>query len=207
MILDIEGAAGIVKKRVPASKNNENFVRLKYFHFPDLPLLDAFVAGVTVNGTVFNIPAVSSIEELVEELNGLSESGQRVCYAYYNKHEFELCVGTQAVTLSAAFAAQLKMGVALAASTCYSSAVYGEISSLYSYYELSILHVRGFHDGRIYNNVIAKIRRDGDVSSAHIHYFKRAVDSIEMSVRVVKKDGTSMPYDSPEIWSLGLEFG
>ena len=207
MIVDVQGGAGLAIQRVPSSYNSDNFVRLKYFHFPDLPLLDVFTAGFTVNGTVFDIPAVSSIEELAEELNVLYESGQRVCYAFYDKHEFELCVGAQAITLSAQFAALLKTGLTLAVNTCYSSAMYGSLLSVYGHYEVAVKHVRGFFDGRVFNNVIAKIRRDGDVSSAHSHYFKTSIDSIELSVRVVKKDGTSVPYDSPEIWSLGLELG
>ena len=85
--------------------------------------------------------------------------------------------------------------------------MYGDIASIYSHYEVSIAHVRGFYDGRKFNNVIAKIRRDGDVSASHSHYFKSTVDSIELFVRVVQRDGNSVPYYSPEIWSLGLEFG
>ena len=56
-----------------------------------------------------------------------------------------------------------------------------------------------------YDTVIAKVRRDGDVSAAHTHYFRGDLVLLEMSVNVVKRDGTVAQYASPEIWSLGLE--
>ena len=68
MILDVNGTSGVATIDVALLHpiSNENAVRLRYFHLPDLPLLDAFSAAVTVNSKVFDVPIVSSIEELVD---------------------------------------------------------------------------------------------------------------------------------------------
>ena len=214
MILDVQGAAGLAEQQIFQHKTSENRVRLKYFHFPDLPLLDVYTAAVVVTNQTFDIAAVSSIEQLVGELDGLrwydAETppvGHRVFYAWYDGSEFEICTGANAVTLSAAFASLLKLPTALTANTCYSSSLYDGQVSQYSHYQVNIHGVRGFYTGKHYNSVIAKIRRGGDIIAAHFHYFKRVVDSVELSVDVVKRDGTIVPYTAPEIWSLGLEFG
>ena len=214
MILDIQGAAGLAKQQIFDTYNSENFVKLRYFHFPDLPLLDAYVGAVVVTNQTFDIAAVSSIQHLVEELDGLRwyngaspPEPERVFYAWYNSSEFEICTGSNAVTLSAAFASLLKLPTTLAANTCYSSSLFESQISLYSHFNVNIKGVRGFYAEGQYNGVIAKVRRDGDISAAHFHFFKRVVDSIELSISVVKRDGTISPYTSPELWSLGLELG
>ena len=217
MILDVQGAAGLAEQQFFETKTTENYVKLRYFHFPDLPLLDAETAAVVVTNQSFDLPSVSSIEALVEELNGLvwydtasPPVGHRVFYVWYNSSEFEICTADNAVTLSASFAGLLKLGSAatiLAANTCYSSSLFEGQISKYSHYNVNINGVRGFYTGQHYNSVIAKVRRDGDISAANFHYFKRVVDSIELSISVVKRDGTILPYTAPEIWSLGLEFG
>ena len=206
MILDVQGSAGTVEQSIPVVPiGPDTKIRLKYFHFPDLPLLDAFVDALTVNGQKFTIPAVSSIEQLVNELDSLVEGVTRVCYVWYNFSEFEICVGTQAITLSAAFAAVVKLPVALVANTCYSTSLYESTISLYSHFAVQVQNVRGHWSDNEYDTVISKVRRDGDVSAAHTHYFRGDLVLLEMSVNVVKRDGTVAQYASPEIWSLGLE--
>ena len=214
MIVDVQGSAGLAEKELFQSKTSENYVRLKYFHFPDLPLLDAHLEAVVVTNQTFDIAAVSSIAHLVEELDGLRwydaqtpPVGHRVFYAWYDGSEFEVCTGTNAVTLSAAFASLLKLPTALTANTCYSSSLFESQISVFSHFNVNVAGIRGFYTGKHFNSVIAKIRRDGDVSAAHSHYFKRTVASVEISVDAVKRDGTISPYTAPEIWSLGLEFG
>ena len=206
MILDVQGSAGTVEQSIPVVPiGPDTQIRLKYFHFPDLPLLDTFVDALTVNGQKFTIPAVSSIEQLVNELDSLVEGVTRVCYVWYNFSEFEICVGTQSITLSAAFAAVVKLPVALVANTCYSTSLYESTISLYSHFAVQVHNVRGHWSDNEYDTVIAKVRRDGDVSAAHTHYFRGDLVLLEMSVNVVKRDGTVAQYASPEIWSLGLE--
>ena len=206
MILDVQGSAGTVEQSIPVVPiGPDTQIRLKYFHFPDLPLLDTFVDALTVNGQTFTIPAVSSIEQLVNELDSLVEGVTRVCYVWYNFSEFEICVGTQSITLSAAFAAVVKLPVALVANTCYSTSLYESTISLYSHFAVQVQNVRGHWSDNEYDTVIAKVRRDGDVSAAHTHYFRGDLVLLEMSVNVVKRDGTVAQYVSPEIWSLGLE--
>ena len=206
MILDVQGSAGTVEQSIPVVPiGPDTQIRLKYFHFPDLPLLDTFVDALTVNGQKFTIPAVSSIEQLVNELDSLVEGVTRVCYVWYNFSEFEICVGTQSITLSAAFAAVVKLPVALVANTCYSTSLYESTISLYSHFAVQVQNVRGHWSDNEYDTVIAKVRRDGDVSAAHTHYFRGDLVLLEMSVNVVKRDGTVAQYVSPEIWSLGLE--
>ena len=130
MIVDVQGAAGTVVQSIPVTALSTNStVKLKYFHFPALPLLDEFYEALTVNSEKFTVPASSSIEDIVNALDGFVQGGNRVCYVWYNSHEFELCVGTQAITLSAAFAAAMKLPGTLAANTCYSS-VRGECLNL-----------------------------------------------------------------------------
>ena len=173
MILDVQGSAGTVEQSIPVVPiGPDTQIRLKYFHFPDLPLLDAFVDALTVNGQKFTIPAVSSIEQLVNELDSLVEGVTRVCYVWYNFSEFEICVGTQSITLSAAFAAVVKLPVALVANTCYSTSLYESTISLYSHFAVQVQNVRGHWSDNEYDTVIAKVRRDGDVSAAHTHYFQ-----------------------------------
>ena len=92
MIIDVSGAAGLAAVEVPLKQplSSENSIRLKYSHLPDLPLLDAFTGGFTVDEEVFNIPSMSSIQELVDHLDSLVTGTDRVCYVWYNGHEFVL---------------------------------------------------------------------------------------------------------------------
>ena len=207
MILDVAGAIGLAAVELPVKQplSSENSVRLKYSHLPDLPLLDEFVGGFTVDEEGFDIPAVSSIEELVYHLDSLVQGGNRVCYVWYDGSEFEICTGTNAITISAAFAAVLKMPTTLAANTCYSSSLYESKISLYSHYAVAIKNVRGMWDGVEYDEVIAKIRRDNDVSHSHTHYFRGSVMALDVRILTVKRDGTIAAYTAPEIWSIGIE--
>lgn len=207
MIIDVQGTAGVVEKSIPISPiNADTQVRLKYFHFPDLPLLDAHADAVTVGAETFTIPAVSSIRQLVNELDSLAvANGTRICYVWYNFSEFELCVGPTAMTLTQAFADVVKLPTTLAANTCYSTSLYEPQISLYSHYAVQISGVKGFFSDNDYNTVIAKVRRDGDLSAAHTHSFRGDALELELTVTVVKKDGTIGAYTSPEVWSLGLE--
>ena len=208
MILDVQGPAGLVKTRIPnQSISTDKVVKLKYFHFPDLPLLDSFVAAVTVNGNAKTIPAVSSIQELVGELDAIVDGGLRIFHAWWDGYELEVCTKASAVTLSGDFATLLKMETALAANTCYSSSLFENVISLYSHYAVCVGDVRGFYTGDGgYNEVIAKVRRDGGVA-VHAHSFRRPLSALDVYVTVVKRDGTIVPYTSPEIWSLGLLIG
>ena len=207
MILDIAGAVGLADVEVPLKQplSNENSVRLRYSHLPDLPLLDAFTAGFTADEEIFDIPAVSSIQELVYHLDSLVTGGNRVCYVWYDGAEFEICTGTNGITLSVAFAAVLKMPTTLAANTCYSSSLYESKISLYSHYAVAVKHCRGMWDGSEYDEVIAKVRRDNDVSQAHTHYLRGPVEALEVRILTVKRDGTIAEYTAPEIWSIGIE--
>ena len=206
MIVDCQGAAGAVVQSIPVTALTTNStVRLKYFHFPALPLLDEFDEALTVNSVKFTVPASSSIEDIVNALDGFVQGGNRVCYVWYNSHEFEICVGTQAITLSAAFAAAMKLPGTLAANTCYSSSLFESCVSIYSHYAVQIAHARGHWSDHAYDSVIAKVRRDGDVSAAHSHYFRGPVHVLELSVNAVKRDGTVVAYVSPEVWGLGLQ--
>ena len=207
MILDIAGAVGLADVEVPLKQplSNENSVRLRYSHLPDLPLLDAFTAGFTADEENFDIPAVSSIQELVYHLDSLVTGGNRVCYVWYDGAEFEICTGTNGITLSVAFAAVLKMPTTLAANTCYSSSLYESKISLYSHYAVAVKHCRGMWDGSEYDEIIAKVRRDNDVSQAHTHYLRGPVEALEVRILTVKRDGTIAEYTAPEIWSIGIE--
>ena len=77
--------------------------------------------------------------------------------------------------------------------------------SIYSHYAVQIAHARGHWYDHAYDSVIAKVRRDGDVSAAHSHYFRGPVNVLEFSVNAVKRDGTVVAYVSPEVWGLGLQ--
>ena len=207
MILDVAGAIGLAAVERPLKQplSNENSIRLKYSHLPDLPLLDAFTAGFTADEEVFDIPAVSSVEELVYHLDSLVTGGERVCYVWFDGNELTVCAGTNAITVSAAFAAVIKMPTTLAANTCYSASLYESKISLYSHYAVAIKHCRGMWTGSAYDEIIAKVRRDNDISSAHTHYLRGPVESLEVRILTVKRDGTISEYSAPEIWSIGLE--
>ena len=170
MIIDVQGTSGAVGQSVhlEASVDTSNSVRLNYFHFPDLPLLDKYETGVTVNGNIKIVPATSSIQELVNFLDSVVDNNARVFYCWYNDFEFELCTGASAVTLSATFAAVLKLPTALTANTCYSASLYESQISQYSHFAVRIGSTRGFHNSDGFNAVIAKVRRDGStVSNFH----------------------------------------
>ena len=209
MILDIEGTAGSATKRVliETAFSPDNYVRLKYFHFPELPMLPAFEDAVTIGNEIHNVDPSSSVREIVNQLDALLYNAVRVMYCWYNAHEFEICTGTTAVTLSAAFAAAVKMPITLAASTCYSSSLYEDQLTQYSHYAVRVGGVRGFWDGAGYNEIIGKVWRDRDVSNAHSHFFATQTPAVEVAVFVVGRDGSLTEYISPEVWSLGLEFG
>ena len=158
-----------------------------------------------MNSEAFDFPAVSSIQELAGHLDGLVQGSNRVCYVWYNGHEFEICAGSQDISLTAEFAAVFKLPVTLAAYTCYSSSVYESQISLYSHYSVAVKHCRGMFDGGNYDEVIAKVRRDGDISSAHSHYLRGPILELDVRILTVKRDGTIASYTAPEIWSIGIE--
>ena len=187
MILDVSGTSGFVSKTIHLQKavSSANVVKLKYLHLPDLPLLDLFEDGVTVGGVAHNILPCSSIQGLVNQLDSITHNGSRAMFCYYNQHEFEICTGGQAVTLSAALASVLKMSTALAANTCYSSALFESEISLYSHYAVRVAHAHGYWNGSNYNEIIARVRRDNDVSTAHSHYFSSSTTSLGVEVSVV----------------------
>ncbi len=212
MIVEITGSEGEVTQSFPIAAQGigvNNTVRLKYFHFPALPLLDEFTEALTVNSEVFDVPASSSIEDIVNVLDNFVQGGNRVAYCWYSGSEFEICAGTQNITLSAAFAAILKLPTTLVANSCYSSSLFESSLSIYSHFTVQIEHARGYWYNNAYDSIIAKIRRgeqgDRDVSGSHSHYFRAPVGSLELSVQAVTRDGVSVAYVSPEVWSLGLE--
>ncbi len=206
MIVDVQGTTGGVRQSVPVQAQTvNNTVRLKYFHFPDLPLLDEFVEALTVNSVKFTVPASSSIADIVNALDGFVQGVNRVCYCWYSGTEFEICAGTQNIELSTAFAAALKLPELLTANACYSSSLFESSVSLYSHFAVQVGGARGHWSNNEYDSVIAKVRRDMDVSATNSHYFRLPVNTLEISVLAVKRDGTSTTYSSPEIWGLGLE--
>lgn len=208
MILDVSGPSGIVQAQVPlvSPLDERHYVKLKYLHLPDLPLLDAFVDAVECNSVKFLITQTSSVEQLVDILDGLVQNSLRVCYVWYSGHEFEICAGTQNITLSADFAAVLKLPTTLVANTCYSSSVYTKSVSVYSHYSVVVRGTRGMWDGQGFDEVIAKVRRDG-VIDAHAHYFTAQNTALQIDVYAVTREGDALEYTAPEIWSLGLEYG
>ena len=209
MILDIVGSANeVVSKQVRMSSvlSTGHAVRVSYFHFPDLPLFDEEKDAISVTGTDFTVPAVSSIQELVNVLDTFVKDANRVFYAWYDDNELELCTGVHPVTLSASFAARIKMPTTLAATTCYSAALYEKHVSTYSHFVVRVGNAQGEWDGDNFNEFIAKIRRNGEgTHKMNTHYFSREIDTVVVDVFTVKKDGTITPFTSPEIWALGLE--
>ena len=208
MIIDVNGAASeevfkSITLDVPVDENSA--VRLNYSHLPDLPLLQKFIGAVTVNGNAYDVDSSTSIKDLVNILDAIVDNGVRVFYCWYNDYEFELCTGPSAVTLTAAFAAVLKTSNVLAAHTCYSSSLYESKISEYSHYAVRVSGTRGFYDGVSYNQVIAKVKRDSSSNVANYHAFTQKMNTIDLEVFVVKRDGTYEAYFAPEIWSLGLE--
>ena len=206
MIVDVQGTTGEVRQSVPVQPQTvNNTVRLKYFHFPDLPLLDEFDEALAVNNQLYTVPASSSIADIVNTLDGFVQGANRVCYVWYSGTEFEICAGTQDIELSVAFAAALKLPTTLTANSCYSSSLFESSVSLYSHFAVVVGSARGHWSDNTYDSVIAKVRRDRDVSATNSHYFRAAINTLEISVIAVKRDGTSAAYVSPEIWGLGLE--
>ena len=207
MILDVSGSIGIAHARVPLASplDQRHYVKLKYLHL-DLPLLDAFADAVTVNAEAFTIPETTSVEQLVDELDALVQNGLRVCYVWYSGHEFELCVGTQNITLSAAFAGILKLPTTLLANQCYSSSVYEKSISAYSHFSVVVKGARGMWDGQGYDEQVAKVRRDG-VIDAHKHFFTSQNTELLIDVYAVTRQGELVVYSAPEVWSIGLEYG
>ena len=209
MILDVTGDANeVVSAKIQMENviSTDRYVRLNYFHLPDLPLLDeekdAF--DVASSGVLQTVPAVSSIEELVNVLDSFEYNGARVFYAWYSNNELELCTGPKAVALSASFAALIKMPTALTANTCYSASLFERQISQYSHYAVRVGNARGEWDGTDFNEFIARVRRAGD-NKIEKHYFRRSSGTVDLAVFTVKKDGTIVPYISPDIWALGLE--
>ena len=206
MIVDVSGTTGEVRQSVPIQAQTVNStVRLKYFHFPDLPLLDEFDEALVVNNQLYTVPASSSIADIVNTLDGFVQGVNRVCYVWYSGTEFEICAGTQNIELSTAFAAALKLPEILTANSCYSSSLFESSVSLYSHYAVQVGSARGHWSNNEFDSVIAKVRRDMDVSATNSHYFRAPINRLEISVLAVKRDGTSTTYVSPEIWGLGLE--
>ena len=68
MIIDLTGAVGDALVKVPLVSpfSNENYLRVTYMHLPDLPLVDTFATALTVDGVIYDVPQVSSIQELVD---------------------------------------------------------------------------------------------------------------------------------------------
>lgn len=208
MILDVSGPIGAVHASVPLSTplDERHYVKLKYLHLPELPLLDGFTGALTVNSESFDVPSVNSIEALVNVLDNLKQAASRVCYVWYSGHEFEICAGTQNITLSAEFATLLKLPTTLNASQCYSTSIFEKSVSVYSHYAVVVRGCVGMWDGQGFDEVIAKVKRDG-VIDAHPHYLSALLTGLEVEVYAVTRLGVVAEYESDEIWSLGLEFG
>lgn len=208
MILDVSGDVGVVQALVPltASLDQRHYVKLKYLHLPELPLLDAFTDAVEVNAEKFTVPAVNSVEALVDFLDSLYDSGSaRVCYVWYSGHEFEICAGTQNVELSPAFAQLLKMPATLIAGQCYSSSLYAKTISVYSHFAIVVRGTKGMWNGTGFDEVIAKVRRDG-VIDAHPHFFVNRTSELQVDVYAVTREGAVKEFTATEVWSLGLEY-
>ena len=210
MILDLRSPAGLAEINAPLATpfSSENWVRLKYFHFPDLPLTDSFVDAVTVGSTSWPMPAVSSIQELVNMLDSLLyDSGaglDRVVHAFYDGHTLEVCP-VKSMTLSTDFATFLKLGENLLSGECYETALFEERLSVFSHFNVTVKNVRGSWNGTTHDEVIARILRDGEIIS-HRHYFRGPVRQLEVAVNSVRKDGTMAEHYTNEIFALGIEY-
>ena len=179
MIVDVQGTTGEVRQSVPIQAQTvNNTVRLKYFHFPDLPLLDEFDEALVVNNQLYTVPASSSIADIVNTLDGFVQGVNRVCYVWYSGTEFEICAGIQDIELSTEFAAALKLPELLTANSCYSSSLFESSVSLYSHFAVQVGGARGHWSRNAYDSVIAKVRRDMNVSATNSHYFRAPVNTL-----------------------------
>ena len=85
MILNVEGTVNeltVLNVKLQTPFTSKHWIRLKYTHLPPLPLHngfdDAVTFGVEPNITSLNVPAFSSIEELVGILNAMRPTDARV---------------------------------------------------------------------------------------------------------------------------------
>ena len=96
MILNVEGSIHeetVLNVKLQTPFTAKNWIRLKYDHLPPLPLHNGFDDAVSWGSTSLNIPAFSSIEELVGILNAMrDDQNNPLMHVFYDGREFELCV-------------------------------------------------------------------------------------------------------------------
>ena len=175
MIIQVESDACNVIFPVPGIHNNaQSRVRIVDVHIPDPPLLPPFTDGVATNVEDFSIRETRSMPDLIDALDALAEGGNRLVNTYWNGTEFEIVPIYKTLTLSAAFAAVLKLPTTLALNQFYSSCISVDAIdvSAGTCVELFLGEMEGFWDGE-YTSDAARLKR-GQSEPPVVWFYTRA---------------------------------
>ena len=165
-----------------------------------------FVDGVVVAtnpAETFTVPAFGSFIDFRRWFNLLrTAAGARVFYAY-GTNEFDLCVATNAVTLSAELATYLGLDTALLANKCYTTTFdIIQADPVYDYIVKFVAPISG-------DNVLGIVHSTrGDAYSNEFHTFTNCCEHGEIEIFCRLKDGSSVfaKVEDDERWGVELEF-
>ena len=217
MILNLEGAVDeltVLEVKLHTPFTARHWIRLKYAHLPELPLNNGFDAGITFgeepNDWTVDIPPFTSIEELVDILNGFRDNQNRhVISAFYDGREFEMFGNAvYDITLTEDLQDFLKCPMqVIPALQGTSAALFKDRLMTYSHWNIYVKNLKGMFDGMAHSELLAKVRDDGTIYG-ETHTFASDVRNLQVSVIPVQKDGVIVTgYVAKSNYSIGLEFG
>ena len=213
MLLNVEGSIHeetVLNVKLQTPFTAKNWIRLKYAHLPPLPLHNGFDDAVSWGSTSLNIPAFSSIEELVGILNAMrDDQNNPLMHVFYDGREFELCVEeTYGLVIHSDLKDFLQLETQmLAADVCYGSALWNDLLKTFSHWNVYVKNLNGMFDGMVHSDLLAKVRDDGVIYGS-AHRFASDTRNLQVTVLPVQKDGVVLlGYLAKENFSIGLEFG
>ena len=210
-LLDVRGI-GVSKKTVQLASPVQatNTIQLKYLRFPPLPLVP-FWDNFAVPGyppQSFDILPQSSLAGLAHYLSQLENpSGDRLFRAFYKEsaNKFEIDnLQSGWIFFSDQFRAYMNFPASFPANAHWEIGISEKVIDAYSHYRVSVKNVKGFYDGRNYDEVIGRVYRDGRIET-HKHNFRDTARQLDIEVRAVRRNNETEVYATETGWALGFE--
>lgn len=211
MIIEVESDTCNVIFPVPGVHNNANSrVRVVDVHVPDPPLLAEYADAVSTNVDTFSIRETRNMYDLVDALDELREGTERLIKTWWNGTEFEIAAIFKQVTLSAEFAAVLKLPTTLALNQFHSSCINVAAVDISAgiCVELYLGEMDGFYKDRAITSDAVRLKRGQSEAPVMWHYTR--APAMSGSVRVYSIDRATgirrlLQLREGERWSARIE--
>ena len=206
MILEVESDTCNVIFPVPGVHNNANSrVRVVDVHIPDPPLLAEYDAAVDGQ----DIRETRNMFDLIDVLDALKDGTDRLLNTFWNGTELEIVPVFKSLTLSADFAAVLKLPTTLQLNRFYSSCINVAAIDISSgiCVELFLGEMDGFYkDG----NTSDAVRLKRGQSEAPVIWHRTRAPALSGSIRAYSIDRATgirrlMQLREGERWSARIE--